>query len=115
MPSLRRSHKTAAMSGSIARIAVGGRQPVFGQVGIDRAVLDHHRVIEQRHIRHAALGVPRLDIGPEQGDIARSSVCKATRRASKPVFIFQIFASVRRGSNSLTTIRTGTQAAQWSQ
>lgn len=40
---------------------------VFDDLGGDVGVFDHHRIVEHRHFRHAALVVPRIEIAPEQG------------------------------------------------
>jgi hypothetical protein len=46
--------------------AVGAAPPVFDHLGVDMGVLDHHRIVEHGHVRHAALAVARVEIGAEQ-------------------------------------------------
>ena len=41
-------------------------QPIFGDARLDHAVLDHQRIVEHRHLGHAAVAVARVDIGAEQ-------------------------------------------------
>ncbi len=41
-------------------------RPVFYDAGIDKAVIDHRREIERRHVGHAAIGVAFVDIAAEQ-------------------------------------------------
>src|SRR4029079_14851595 len=36
---------------------------VFDQTGVDVAVFDHHRVIEDRHVGHATVAMARIEIG----------------------------------------------------
>src|SRR4249919_1249693 len=55
-----------------ARAAVGWRQcarrlapPVFDDAGLDMAVLDHHGVVQHRHVGHAAVAMARIEIGAE--------------------------------------------------
>src|SRR6202020_1559274 len=39
--------------------------PIFDNARLDVAVLDHHGIVEHRHIGHAAVAVPRIKIGAE--------------------------------------------------
>ena len=46
--------------------AVRPAPAVFDHLGVDMRVLDHHGVVEHRHVRHAAAAVARIEIGAEQ-------------------------------------------------
>ena len=39
---------------------------VFGQRRVDVAVFDHHRIVEHRHVGHAAVGMARVEVTAEQ-------------------------------------------------
>ena len=43
-----------------------GPQAVFGDARLHHAVFHHQRVVEHRHLGHAAVAVARIDIGAEQ-------------------------------------------------
>ena len=45
---------------------VSVRAAVFGDDRVDVAVLDHHRIVEHRHVGHAAVGMALVEIGAEQ-------------------------------------------------
>ena len=51
--------------------AIGAAAAVFDDAGLDVAVLHHHRVIEYRHVGHAAMAVPAVEIGAEDGILLR--------------------------------------------
>ncbi len=72
MPSLRRSHSDTPISGELPSPSGVGLQPVFGDEGLDHAVLDHQRIVEHRHLGHAAVGVARVDIIAEQRILLRA-------------------------------------------
>jgi hypothetical protein len=57
-------HEIAIAASGDATVGVG--HAVFDDVGVDRRVLDHHRVIQHRHIGHAAISVAGIEIVPEQ-------------------------------------------------
>ena len=71
--------------------AVGTAPAVFDDAALDVAVLHHQRVVEHRHVRHAARGVTAVEIAAEQavlvaGRLRRAEpadqvpVCRHTRR-----------------------------------
>ena len=62
-------HRDEGRRAVAARI---GLYPVFGDEGLDHAVLDHERVVEHGHLGHAAVGVARVDIGAEQSILLRA-------------------------------------------
>ena len=69
MPSDRRSHSDNAdqrpLVGVALRVGIG-LQAILGDERVDDAVLDHHGVVEHRHVGHAAVGVARVDVAAEQ-------------------------------------------------
>ena len=64
----RHRHQFLAAAGDAA---VGAALAVFDDAGLYVAVLHHHRVIEHRHIRHAAMAMPGVEIGAEHRILLR--------------------------------------------
>ena len=46
-------------------------RPVFDDPRLDMAVLDHHGVVEHRHVGHAAVAMARIEIGAEDRVLLR--------------------------------------------
>src|SRR5690606_41537461 len=46
---------------------VGAAPAVLDDAGLDVAVLHHHGVVEHGHVGHAAMAVPLVEIGTEDG------------------------------------------------
>ena len=53
----------------IAVERVLGLLAVLGDERVDDAVLDHHGVVEHRHVGHAAIGMARVDVAAEEGEL----------------------------------------------
>ncbi len=51
--------------------AVGIAAAVFDDAGFDMAVLDHHGVVEHRHVGHAAMAMALVEIGAEHRILLR--------------------------------------------
>ena len=47
--------------------AVDAAAAILDDAGVDVAVLDHHRVVEHRHVGHAAVRMARVEVAAEQG------------------------------------------------
>jgi hypothetical protein len=55
----------------------GAASPVLDHAGANIAVLDHHGVVEERHVGHATVRVTRIEIGAEHAILFRSWGCDA--------------------------------------
>ena len=71
-------HGKEVAAAADTRGAVGWRRcarrlapPVFDDAGLDMAVLDHHGVVEHRHVGHAAVAMARIEIGAENRVLLR--------------------------------------------
>ena len=60
----RHSDQVATLAGDAA---VGSAPAIFDNACFNVAVLDHHRVVEHRHVGHAAVAMARVEIGTEYG------------------------------------------------
>ena len=52
------------------------RFAVFHDVRFDRRFFHHRDVVEQSHVRHAAAGVARVEIGTQQGKLFACGFCR---------------------------------------
>ena len=91
MPSPSLSQRATALSGQHSKStssASFGLGSILGQERLDDRILDHHAVIEHRHVRHAAVAVTRVDVSAEQAILlGRRNRCRAPcneRRISVP-------------------------------
>jgi hypothetical protein len=58
---------------------VGTAEAVLDHHGVDVRIADHHRVVEDRHVGHAALGMALVEIAAEEGIL----VCRRARRGRR--------------------------------
>ena len=88
---------------------------VLDDLRVHVAVLDHHGIVEHRHVGHAAIGVAGVEVAAEQrvllgGRPVRQRLADQVARCA-----FRTRRRLPEGSNSSTSTRTDTQARQVSQ
>ena len=59
-------HRHQLAAAIVGEGGIGSPLAIFHDAGVDLAVLDHHRIVEDAHLHHAAGGVTGIEIAAEQ-------------------------------------------------
>ena len=94
---------------------VGAAPAVFDQAGLDMAVLDHHGVVEHRHVGHAAVAMAGVEIGAEHRILLGGRHRDAHLADDVGIALGDRAACCASGGNRRRSTRTETQARQASQ